>query len=118
MKVFVTGVGGQLGHDVMNELYKRGYEGIGSDCLHATLSRMPDGNVSLLVINNKTKPDTFTVEFGEDLGLVLERRLYDPATIVPDASARMLDPDMTVEAGTSLTDTLPGGGVAVYTTIR
>ena len=31
MKVFVTGVGGQLGHDVMNELYKRGYEGVGSD---------------------------------------------------------------------------------------
>lgn len=31
MKVFVTGVAGQLGHDVMNELQKRGYEGIGSD---------------------------------------------------------------------------------------
>ena len=31
MKVFVTGVAGQLGHDVMNELNKRGYEGIGSD---------------------------------------------------------------------------------------
>ena len=31
MKVFVTGVAGQLGHDVMNELAKRGYEGIGSD---------------------------------------------------------------------------------------
>ena len=31
MKVFVTGVNGQLGHDVMNELSKRGYEGIGSD---------------------------------------------------------------------------------------
>lgn len=31
MRVFVTGVGGQLGHDVMNELAKRGYEGIGSD---------------------------------------------------------------------------------------
>lgn len=31
MKTFVTGVGGQLGHDVMNELYKRGYESIGSD---------------------------------------------------------------------------------------
>lgn len=26
MKVFVTGVAGQLGHDVMNELAKRGYE--------------------------------------------------------------------------------------------
>lgn len=31
MKVFVTGVAGQLGHDVMNELASRGYEGIGSD---------------------------------------------------------------------------------------
>ena len=31
MKVFVTGVNGQLGHDVMNELYKRGYEATGSD---------------------------------------------------------------------------------------
>ncbi len=31
MKVFVTGVCGQLGHDVMNELAKRGHEGIGSD---------------------------------------------------------------------------------------
>lgn len=31
MKVFVTGVAGQLGHDVMNELKKRGYTGVGSD---------------------------------------------------------------------------------------
>ena len=35
MKFFVTGVGGQLGHDVMNELLKRGYEGIGSDMQEA-----------------------------------------------------------------------------------
>ncbi len=31
MRYLVTGVGGQLGHDVMNELAKRGHEGIGSD---------------------------------------------------------------------------------------
>lgn len=31
MKVYVTGVCGQLGHDVMNELARRGHEGIGSD---------------------------------------------------------------------------------------
>ncbi len=31
MKIFVTGVGGQLGHDVVNELVKRGHEGVGSD---------------------------------------------------------------------------------------
>ena len=33
MKFFVTGVNGQLGHDVMNELAKRGHEGVGSDLL-------------------------------------------------------------------------------------
>ena len=33
MKVFVTGVGGQLGFDVVNELKKRGYEAVGSDIL-------------------------------------------------------------------------------------
>lgn len=31
MKILVTGVAGQLGHDVMNELAKRGIDGIGSD---------------------------------------------------------------------------------------
>ena len=31
MKVFVTGVGGQLGHDVVNELIARGSEVVGSD---------------------------------------------------------------------------------------
>ena len=31
MKVLVTGVGGQLGHDVVNELVSRGYEAVGSD---------------------------------------------------------------------------------------
>ena len=31
MKIFVTGVGGQLGHDVVNDAAKRGYEAVGSD---------------------------------------------------------------------------------------
>lgn len=35
MKLFVTGVNGQLGHDVMNELNKRGHEGVGSDIADA-----------------------------------------------------------------------------------
>lgn len=36
MKVFVTGVGGQLGFDVINELKKRGYEAVGSDIVDET----------------------------------------------------------------------------------
>ena len=43
MKVFVTGIGGQLGHDVMNELHKRGYEAVGSD-LAPVYSGIADGS--------------------------------------------------------------------------
>ena len=42
MKILVTGVGGQLGHDVMNELAKRGHEGVGSD-IAPRYSGMADG---------------------------------------------------------------------------
>ena len=34
MRVFVTGVAGQLGHDCVNELAKRGHEAVGSDIVH------------------------------------------------------------------------------------
>ena len=47
MKVFVTGVAGQLGHDVMNELAKRGYEGIGSD-IAPTYSGIQDSSAVTL----------------------------------------------------------------------
>ena len=43
MKCFVTGVNGQLGHDVMNEIDRRGMEGIGSDISEVYMG-MPDGS--------------------------------------------------------------------------
>ena len=43
MTIFVTGVGGQLGHDVMNELARRGHEGVGSD-IAPVYSGVQDGS--------------------------------------------------------------------------
>lgn len=43
MKVFVTGIGGQLGHDVINELVKRGHQAVGSD-LAESYSGVQDGS--------------------------------------------------------------------------
>ena len=43
MKILVTGVAGQLGHDVMNELAARGHEGVGSD-LTPAYSGIADGS--------------------------------------------------------------------------
>ena len=41
MRFLVTGVGGQLGHDVLNELDKRGYEAVGTDILDDVQSSFP-----------------------------------------------------------------------------
>lgn len=43
MRFFVTGVGGQLGHDVMNALHSRGHEGVGSD-IAPVYSGISDGS--------------------------------------------------------------------------
>lgn len=47
MKVFVTGVGGQLGYDVMNELAKRGHECVGSDIVPKEKISLPFAYVQL-----------------------------------------------------------------------
>lgn len=48
MKVFVTGVGGQLGHDVVNELHRRGIAAVGSD-IAPTYSGVADGSAVTLL---------------------------------------------------------------------
>ena len=72
MKVFVTGVGGQLGHDVMNELEKRGYEGIGSDLApvysgiqdDSAVTRMPYVSMD---ITNREQVDKVISEINPDV---------------------------------------------------
>lgn len=53
MKVLVTGAKGQLGYDVLNELAKRGYEGVGVDVQEMDITD-PEAVKSVL---NKVKPD-------------------------------------------------------------
>ena len=48
MKIFVTGVGGQLGHDVVNELCSRCYEAIGSD-IQENYSGVQDGSAVVTI---------------------------------------------------------------------
>lgn len=71
MKFFVTGVGGQLGHDVMNELLKRGYEGVGSD-IQEHYSGVADGSAvtkapyAALDITNKEAVEKVIAEVNPD----------------------------------------------------
>ena len=66
MKVFVTGVGGQLGHDVMNELHARGIEGVGSD-LAPEYAGVQDGSAV-----TKMPYVPLDITDGEQVGRVLD----------------------------------------------
>ena len=47
MKIFVTGVGGQLGHDVVNDAVGRGHEAVGSD-IAEQYSGVADGSAVVI----------------------------------------------------------------------
>ena len=64
MKVFVTGVGGQLGFNVVNELKKRGYEAIGSDILDEVAA---DCAYVKLDITNADAVETAITEVNQDV---------------------------------------------------
>ncbi len=71
MKVFVTGVNGQLGHDVVNELSKRGYEAIGSDISDEYSGVMDNSPVTTATyigmdITNKDKVSEVIFKFHPD----------------------------------------------------
>ena len=61
MKVFVTGVGGQLGYDVMNKLKKRGIDCIGSDIIEKS-----DDNYVQLDITDKVAVERALCEIKPD----------------------------------------------------
>ena len=62
MKLFVTGVNGQLGHDVVNEALTRGYEVIGSD-----IQETGAGNYVQLDITHKEAVEKIITELGPDV---------------------------------------------------
>ena len=64
MKVFVTGVGGQLGYDLMKELGKRHYEGIGSDLMPYVKTEFP---YIQLDITNASAVDNVITEVNPDI---------------------------------------------------
>lgn len=91
MKIFVTGVAGQLGHDVMNELAKRGHEGIGSD-LAPTYSGIQDESAvtrapyRALDITDKVAVKTLLEEIHPDV--VIHCAAWTAVDLAEDADKR------------------------------
>ena len=96
------------------------YKGEGEHRLVTTMAVSKNGDVTVVVVNRKEDDDDFTVNFEESLGgISLNRHIFNPATCVPDEKAEIIGVDKVFDnIAESLTDKIPGFGVAVYTTMK
>jgi len=94
------------------------YEGFGANNLHTTMSVSPNGDITVVVVNNKPEDDEFTISFDKALnGIKLNRHAFNPATCVPDEKAEIIGVDKVFESVTNLlSDKIAAYGVQVYTT--
>lgn len=78
--------------------------------------QLPDGNVSVMIINSNTSGADINVNFASALGKTLWRHLYDPAAALQVDTIIGASKEFP-SVSTNLTDTLPARGVAIYTSI-
>lgn len=83
MKIFVTGVCGQLGHDVINELASRGHEGVGSD-IQDVYSGVADGTAV-------TKVPYYSVDITDNDQVVKTLEEVKPDVVVHCAAWTAVD---------------------------
>lgn len=83
MKIFVTGVCGQLGHDVINELASRGYDGVGSD-IQAVYSGVADDSAV-------TKVPYYSVDITDNDQVVKTLEEVKPDVVVHCAAWTAVD---------------------------
>lgn len=93
------------------------YAGSQSNGCITVMGEDSSGNKTVLVVNMNHINKTVKVNLGEDLGANLSRRLYNPSVNYRTVEAKTIGIDKEFENVTSsFTDTIPAGGVAVYTT--
>ena len=92
MKAFVTGVGGQLGFDVMKELINRGYEVMGVDIAPSPDSGMPyiqmditNGPLVEQILNKAARPFNSRLDKTK-----LREKGFEPPPHWQDALSRYL----------------------------
>ncbi len=94
------------------------YEGLGRDCLHTTMAVSKNGEITIIVVNNKEVADDFTLQLEQPIGATLRRYYFDPAQCTPDESATRLASDKEIEVTDSICDSISSYGIIVYTNMH
>ena len=90
-------------------------DGMATSCVYDK-----DGNVTVFVVNSNLYDLDYKLEFESSLeSRILYRHLYNPQTFKADTSAKPIGVDrVLVNVSGGFMDTIPAGGVAVYTTSK
>lgn len=94
------------------------YAGSYSNGCVSTFGKDSEGHQTLMVVNMNAGNKTVTVNFNNSLsGATLSRHIYNPSVNPITEQANQIGVDKTFTGvSSSLTDTLPAGCVAIYTT--
>ena len=93
------------------------YKTTGNDGVYVAASKTLTGDWNVLVVNTNQNEQDFNLNFSTGINRDFYRHLYDPMTQVATSAAMMIYADKTYEqVSKSISDLLPAGGVAIYTT--
>ncbi|MBQ3088005.1 MAG: hypothetical protein IJC36_00040 [Clostridia bacterium] len=92
------------------------YEGFGENNINCTMNVMPDGNVTIVVVNSKDTDDEFELKFENPLDLNLYKYRFDPNTIICDETAKPIVHSGCDIAQEIIKGKIPAYGMLVYTT--
>jgi hypothetical protein len=94
------------------------YEGIGGDFLHTTLAVSKDGEITVIVVNNKDVEDEFNITFENPVTANLRRYVFCPKTCKPTEKAERILYDKTISVTENISDKIAPRSVIVYTNVE
>ena len=94
------------------------YEGFGEHRLYTTMSVAKNGDITVIVVNQKEQADEFALHFKVPLlGVVFYRHCFDPESCRPNKTAAFIGANKKIAPVYELLcDVVPAYSVTVYTT--
>ncbi len=89
------------------------------DSVYTAMVEMPDGNISILVVNGNVMAANVTVNLEKALGKTLYKHEYNPIKITPSEEASVIPASAKItNVESTFKDVIPAMGVTVYTTAK
>ena len=94
------------------------YEIKDGEPIFGAITVSPEGKIGIAVVNTFDGEREFELNLSKSLGSVkLQKRVYDPATIEPNAEAKQLAPVGEITVDNKISDTLAPYSLVVYSNI-